>query len=81
MVRDEVWLRAFAEYPELRLHLKPVLTCKTNLRDDGGEMRLVLCFDCLEHRLERKLRIDDLTDAPINRLLKKGAAMALEGLF
>lgn len=80
MVRDEVWLRAFSEYTELRLHLKPVLTCKTNKRDDDGEMRLVLCFNCLEYRLKRKLNIYDLTDTPINRTLRRGAEMALEGL-
>ena len=80
MVHDEIWLKAWPDYPTMRLFLKSVLCTKSHGREAGGEMRLVLCFECLEKRLGRKLRIVDLTDYPINNLLKKGAAMALEGL-
>ena len=31
-----------------------------------------LCFFCLEKRLERKLTIEDFTDAPINKLIHFG---------
>ena len=77
MVQDDVWLEAWPDYMVWREHLTSLLRTKDK---PNNPLRLVLCFDCLERRLGRKLVIYDLTSAPINRLLKKGAEMGLAEL-
>lgn len=57
MVKDLVWRRAFPDYKKVRFQLKV----------EGKDPRILLCFDCLEKRLGRLLTAEDFDlSVPVN---------------
>jgi hypothetical protein len=90
MVHKHVWDEAWPEYAQLRSTLvkeakKRVDPNGTLAATDRAEFKrrmreekvsLLLCFNCLEIRLGRRLMVDDFTPAPINRPIQLGYAMA-----
>jgi hypothetical protein len=89
MVHKHVWDAAWPEYAQLRSvltketrrRIDPKGTlATTNPREFKRRMReehacLLLCFNCLEIRLGRRLMIEDFTPAPVNRAVRLGYAM------
>ena len=90
MVHDEVWLEAWPGYRKARSALHREARAEADpegtLRKSDPEayrvelrkhqVFLVLCFNCLEERLGRGLRLEDFKErAPINRGIFLGAAL------
>ena len=57
MVKNEVWFKAVPDYVKFK-------------RGAPQDANIVaVCLPCLERRLNRKLTIDDFSDAPINKTI------------
>lgn len=63
MVVNGVWNEA---WPNCRLH-KRILMTMARERFIEHKPACELCLDCLQLRLERKLKIGDFSDVPINK--------------
>lgn len=61
MLRDDVWLEAWPGYRLLKLA--------------NPSIKYLLCLDCVEERLYRRLTIGDFVDTPINAQIFFGYSM------
>lgn len=70
MVRNEVWLKAWPDYENVKRNLKMVFS-------GTPFTHLELCISCLEKRLGRNLNADDFDlNLPINHGIALGLRMA-----
>jgi hypothetical protein len=72
MVHKAVWDIAWPNYREDKV---AALSLAFDTKEDWRR-HLLLCFQCLEKRLDRPLTLDDFTLVPINSSIFFGAKMA-----
>lgn len=67
MISRELWAQAWPEYEKLKK-----IMAKTYPRYDPRRY-LLLCFSCLEKRLDRRLTLDDFdANIPVNKAVHFG---------